>query len=133
MGDSRAAPFKFGLKSTDLSPSMPAKLALSEQLLCSNAYRLFYSEAHSFCAELATALGQSEQLPESTISKLRLAGHTLKGGAGFFGLSQLASTGDEIEKVAIDSGTNGNLERLLERLRSETEALPEPKAREKDH
>lgn len=98
-----------------------------------NAYKVYFSEAKQHLNELkGIFVDENKPLPEV----LRVAStrfHTLKGGAGFFGLTEISKVSGFLEKKIIEpdfnflDSKNEVVEKFLT-LKKLIEEMPEPES-----
>lgn len=66
------------------------------------AYALFVAELEKYLDLARGMIGKSCQLSESELFRLSAAFHTIKGGSGFFGLTELAMLSGQLETLFND-------------------------------
>ena len=96
-----------------------------------NAYSVYFSEAHQHLKELKGVFEGNEDPSSETLKQASTRFHTLKGGAGFFGLSDVSKVAGFLEKKIIEPDFSYQQsitevkERFLE-LQKLIEGMPKP-------
>jgi chemotaxis protein histidine kinase CheA len=70
--------------------------------LQSKAYGIFVGEFERHMREMRTVFEKNEAFDQNMLRRAVGAFHTVKGGAGFFGLQQVADLAAETEKILRD-------------------------------
>lgn len=96
--------------------------------LASRAYVLFRTELAQQVRQVEELMSRDGAIRAEDVVAIGRTFHTIRGGAGFFGLDELARTAGELEKLFLDRLERDAVEvaRLLESLRSLSAELPEP-------
>lgn len=96
--------------------------------LASRAYVLFRTELAEQLRQVEELMSRDGVIRAEDAVAIGRTFHTIRGGAGFFGLIELARTAGELEKLFLDRLERDAAEvaRLLKSLRSLSTALPEP-------
>jgi chemotaxis protein histidine kinase CheA len=105
-----------------------------DDLITQRAYVIFYDEVkkhieHAEGALRAAVPGQSSA--DQVLDTLRINMHKVKGGSGFFGLTELARTAGEMEeilKLPLKKNTIAKLRQLLASLTLQAANMPLPSA-----
>ena len=99
-------------------------------LITSTAYRIFVEELAKHLTKADQVLG-NEQAQAEDLRDASNSFHTIRGGAGFFGLSDIAKIAGELEKflLASDFRAKGGFEqsrKLVSRLHELSKEMPKP-------
>jgi HPt (histidine-containing phosphotransfer) domain-containing protein len=99
-------------------------------LITSTAYRIFVEELAKHLAKADQVL-VSDGAPANDLRDASNCFHTIKGGAGFFGLSEIAKVAGELEKLLLtaDFQAKGGFDRsrnLVAQLHELSKAMPKP-------
>lgn len=69
------------------------------QLLAGKAYALFVSELERHLSDAKKRFSDQQKLQAKDYAQVRSDFHTIKGGAGFFGLNNVAKAASKIEDI----------------------------------
>lgn len=101
-------------------------------LLSSQAYRLFLGELADHLAHADVSCASNQALNQANLEDLSRRFHTIKGGAGFFGLKEIAAASAGLESLfkkpltaVIDA--QAQIHSQLELLQQARANLPQPK------
>ncbi len=100
-------------------------------LLKSRAYGIFVSEFGKHLSQVGEIFKPEYQPSEQEITKAMTSFHTIRGGAGFFGLSEIARLAGELEELLSSAHFELEMERAriqgdVQRLHKIAEDMPEP-------
>ena len=117
-----------------LSNSADLSYMTLNDFIAGNAYKIFYSE---FARHIEAALEQLHAGTPLLKDDLRgLSGrfHTIKGGAGFFGLTEIVTLSRTLEDAfkeeeALSAELRRELTSIVERLREEGSKMPPPQTK----
>ena len=104
---------------------------IEKKLLGGTAYRIFCDELEKHLEATSTLFITTEWSPEQ-LEEAAARYHTIRGGAGFFNLSQLATLAGQLEKRLQGEQTEmliaevENLRELDRQLREVASAIPHP-------
>lgn len=95
------------------------------------AYRAFVTECSQQIDRFDEVLHKEHSPEKETLKGAKNAFHTMKGGAGFFGLRDVASYASALESMLTSADLNVNsarveIEELFEALKGAVVKLPEP-------
>lgn len=79
---------------------------VNQELLTSNAYKIFLSEFERHLAKSREVFADISLIEPDDIYRCAGAFHTIKGGAGFFGLKQIADIAGQLEKILCNPELN---------------------------
>lgn len=101
------------------------------KLILSNAYRIFFAEFDKHLTRARTAFTGLEQCTDDERKVLSTAFHTIKGGAGFFALDDVARTAGTLEKLFAESVSSASFDLQsarsnLQKLEQLYREMPEP-------
>ncbi len=96
--------------------------------LATRAYVLFRSELREQLRQVESLTAREGGIRAEDVASIGRTFHTIKGGAGFFGLSDLARDAGALEALFLGRTERDTAEvaRLLESLRRLSVSLPEP-------
>jgi len=96
--------------------------------LASGAYLVFRSELASQIETIERELASGEPVSPEVGAKLGAIFHTVKGGGGFFGLTELVGVADRLERLFLEECRYGGeeVQALFRRLCEHAKTLPEP-------
>lgn len=103
-----------------------------DKLIASGAYKLFFEELHKHLETASSVLsGAPSSIDESRLI-LGAAFHTIRGSAGFFGLSQIAKISHELEDLLLTEESKApvkikKVKSLVDELQTLVSQLPNPK------
>lgn len=99
-------------------------------LMGGKAYRIFYDELHKHLKSVQFIVVDEELPPLDEHGRFSAVFHTIKGGAGFFGLKNIAQIAGDLEKILGATDPNSKnyeqIKSLLVSLQDLGSALPEP-------
>ena len=101
------------------------------ELLLGKAYGIFHSEFHKHLQN-ADGMVSKKSLEKEELKRLSAYFHTIRGGAGFFGLTTIAEVSKSLEYLFLEPTFQIDRELqkvvdMLTKLKLEGEKLPEPK------
>lgn len=117
------------LKLTGLDAELPRMGAPSTfDPLASGAYALFVTELGRQLVRVRALLAEETPLRGERLRELMKTCHTIKGGAGFFGLVELMSAAGQLETIflAEEVTVSGEVVELLGRLENLSQRIPAP-------
>ena len=71
----------------------------SSKFISIRAYRIFFDEVRRHIGQAQTTLLEFENMSPDDMKRLACAFHTIRGGAGFFGLDQLSKVAGTLEET----------------------------------
>ena len=100
-------------------------------LLLGKAYGIFHAEFHKHIQN-AEGMVAKQSLEKDELKRLSAYFHTIRGGAGFFGLTTIAEVSKSLEYLFLEPTFQIERElqkvvEMLTKLKAEGERLPEPK------
>lgn len=106
---------------------------MDESIRSSKAYGLFFSEVQKYLNQAADAFETPSTIDAEMLPRLSAAFHTVKGGAGFFGLHSLAEQAGELEDLlntsqSITPDVLNKASTLFLSFQELAKSLPEPQA-----
>ncbi|MBN8550231.1 MAG: Hpt domain-containing protein [Deltaproteobacteria bacterium] len=102
-----------------------------DQRIKANAYRVFFAELEKHLAEISGVVAPGKTPGGEVLRRVGGTFHTIRGGAGFFGLEELAAVAGRIEDLLLQDtqlakAEIDNVRRLVEEISSITRKLPKP-------
>lgn len=96
------------------------------------AYKIFISELETHLTEASEILAEGEVLSEEQAESLQRRFHTVKGGAGFFGLTEIARVAGTLEDMLVDASASvitqlDTIKGLIHELEESALKIPSPK------
>jgi len=106
---------------------------LSDALISGNAYKIFVCELFQHLNRAQKVFQGPDALP--SVEDAKTVGrnfHTIRGGAGFFGLEEMTSAAREIETMLLKAEGSmtekiDTIRRLLKKIEALAKDLPPPK------
>lgn len=94
-----------------------------------SAYRVYLEETSKHLKEAALAFAREDALSPEDLYVLGARFHTIRGGAGFFGLSEIAAAARQLEELLGQPGLDlraerPTVDRLFEELSDLVSRLP---------
>jgi HPt (histidine-containing phosphotransfer) domain-containing protein len=102
-----------------------------KKMLAGVAYRMFCEELQRHLSASSTFFAQPEWTPEQ-LKEASGRFHTIRGGAGFFKLTELSALAGELEKGLLNGSAaevasrRASLEELDRKLREVAQGMPQP-------
>ena len=100
-----------------------------EQRIKANAYKLFFGELQNHISKAGQILAPERQPSDSELKQVGASFHTVRGGAGFFGLNEIAEISGRIEDLLLNAEAHLKVEAargLLSQVTAMTGKLPKP-------
>lgn len=118
-------------KSDDFTNTVAMTTADIEQRIKANAYKLFFSEFRKHLSSAQSSLRAQKEPTQEELRKIGAAFHLVRGGAGFFGLDDLARVSEKLEELLLEnlSQSRNCLEqarKLLTEVEQIASSLPAP-------
>ena len=102
-----------------------------DQRIKANAYRVFFSELEKHMQDVCATMAPGKRPDSKELRRVGATFHTIRGGAGFFGLEELATTAGQIENLLLQDTKRAcadleSVRVLIEQISTITENLPKP-------
>ena len=102
-----------------------------DQRIKANAYRVFFAELEKYVADASGAVEPGKAPGKEDLRRVGTAFHTIRGGAGFFGLDELADAAGSIEELLLQDTKRACAElekvrQLVSQFSSLIKDLPKP-------
>lgn len=102
-----------------------------DQAILGNAYKIFAVELARHLDRARATFSEERELTADDFLRVGAAFHTIKGGAGFFGLSDLAQTAARLEVILMGAKETlildfDEVRSLMEKVEALAQGLPKP-------
>lgn len=102
-----------------------------EQRIKAKAYQVFFVELERHMQEICSAVAPNKTPDSKDLRKVGATLHTIRGGAGFFGLDELAAAAGSIENLLLQDTKRAcaeldHVRALIEQVVVLTGKLPKP-------
>lgn len=87
-----------------------------DQRIKANAYRVFFAELEKHMLEICSTVAPGKTPDGSALRRVGTTFHTIRGGAGFFGLDELATAAGHLENLLLEDTKRACAE--LEKVRA---------------